>query len=421
MRIRMGLAIAIAVLVASSAATLAVSGALTTTRAQFQSLAAAGSDVVCGIRTDATLDCWGRAAVSVVDPPPGSYTAVSAARRVACGLRRDASMACWGRWWTEIGADASVHPPSGTFSVVDLAEAQGCAIRTSGALACFGARDQRGSVDDVETIAEGMEGRDIDRYVRETPPLVPPAGTFLDVAAVHDVGGGCAIRTAGTLECWGDDSFGQASPPSGTFVDVAAGRWTYCAIRTSGELACWGLGLYGAAEPPAGRFTSVAIGGDTGCAIRARDRTVACWGADLGEPTTRPAAAVAVGDTIAAAILSDGTIRSWGETRYWPVWGYGQPPASPDFGVFRLVGSPALELVVGVPVDDVLRTTLADPAPRFHIVAGRLPPGVELTADGRLRGTPVSAGRFGPVTVEVDNGMAPPVVTTIELAVSPAG
>ena len=197
MRIRMGLAIAIAVLVASSAATLAVSGALTTTRAQFQSLAAAGSDVVCGIRTDATLDCWGRAAVSVVDPPPGSYTAVSAARRVACGLRRDASMACWGRWWTEIGADASVHPPSGTFSVVDLAEAQGCAIRTSGALACFGARDQRGSVDDVETIAEGMEGRDIDRYVRETPPLVPPAGTFLDVAAVHDVGGGCAIRTAG--------------------------------------------------------------------------------------------------------------------------------------------------------------------------------------------------------------------------------
>ena len=165
----------------------------------------------------------------------------------------------------------------------------------------------------------------------------------------------------------------------------------------------------------------MAIGGDTGCAIRASDRTVACWGADLGEPTTRPAAAVAVGDTIAAAILSDGTIRSWGETRYWPVWGYGQPPASPDFGVFRLVGSPALELVVGVPVDDVLRTTLADPAPRFHIVAGRLPPGVELTADGRLRGTPVSAGRFGPVTVEVDNGMAPPVVTTIELAVSPAG
>src|SRR4029079_15103556 len=37
---------------------------------QFQSLAAAGSDAVCAIRTDQTLDGWGRHAGAVVDPPP---------------------------------------------------------------------------------------------------------------------------------------------------------------------------------------------------------------------------------------------------------------------------------------------------------------------------------------------------------------
>ena len=33
----------------------------------------------------------------------------------------------------------------------------------------------------------------------------------------------CAVRTDGTLVCWGNDDDGQASPPQGTYITVTAG------------------------------------------------------------------------------------------------------------------------------------------------------------------------------------------------------
>ena len=44
-----------------------------------------------------------------------------------------------------------------------------------------------------------------------------PAGTvFRSLTAGY--GHSCGIRTDGTVACWGDDYFGQASPPAGTFL-----------------------------------------------------------------------------------------------------------------------------------------------------------------------------------------------------------
>jgi hypothetical protein len=164
----------------------------------------------------------------------------------------------------------------------------------------------------------------------------------------------------------------------------------------------------------------VAIGGDTGCAIRTSDRTVACWGADLGEPTQRPAAAVAIGDTIAAAVLSDGSVESWGETRYWPAWGYGVAPDASDFGVFRFIPRPVIEVRAGEPVDTPIRTTPVSPVPTFRVVAGHLPAGLELTSDGRITETPEADGQPGSVVIEADNDIAAPVTTRVEIVVTPA-
>ena len=70
-------------------------------------------------------------------------------------------------------------------------------------------------------------------------------------------------------------------------------------------------------------------------------------------------------------------------------------------------------------VEAALRTTPVSPMPRFRVAAGRLPAGIELTSDGRLHGRPASAEDSGAVTIEADNGIAPPVTTTIEFVISP--
>jgi hypothetical protein len=60
----------------------------------------------------------------------------------------------------------------------------------------------------------------------------------------------CAIRTDGTLACWGNNDYGQATPPAGQFSAVSIGGDHSCAIRTDGSLTCWGSDRYGQATLP---------------------------------------------------------------------------------------------------------------------------------------------------------------------------
>ena len=95
----------------------------------------------------------------------------------------------------------------------------------------------------------------------------------------------------------GSDNPVPLTPPTGTFTAVSPATpsggdsSTACAIRTDGSLVCWGVMGWGEAgnqlpaRTPAGTFTAVSVGPDDGCAIRP-DGTVACWGPreDSGRP-----------------------------------------------------------------------------------------------------------------------------------------
>ncbi len=391
--------ISVALLVVPLAATGSTAGLSESGDVGYQSLAAAGSDVLCGIRADETLECWGRSRISVADHPEGMFNGVSAARRAACGLREDHSMECWGRWYSDVDHQSQVIAPTGTFSKVDLAEEQGCAIGTDGRVTCFGRFD------------EAVAGRGVS----------PISGTFTDVAAIHDDFGGCGIRSDGSIACWGDDTWGQASPPPGDFTDIAAGRMTLCAIHAAGELECWGRGLYGAADPPEGRYTALAIGGDTGCAISAEDESLSCWGADLGEPPDVPTASLAIGDNIAGLIGTNGVLHTWGETRLWPIWGgWDVAEERLGFGAFRILGQPPASVELGAAVDVAFDTTAIVPAPEFRVASGELPPGLGLSRDGHITGAPEVEGSYGPIAIVADNGKAPSPTTTFTLTVTPA-
>jgi hypothetical protein len=90
----------------------------------------------------------------------------------------------------------------------------------------------------------------------------------------------CALRTGGTLACWGNNLYGQATPPAGTFSQVSAGYWHTCGLRADGTLACWGF-LGGEATPRAAPARSAGL-----MHLWAAPTTPACWGRTMtvGDP-----------------------------------------------------------------------------------------------------------------------------------------
>jgi len=162
---------------------------------------------------------------------------------------------------------------------------------------------------------------------RRLPVVVPPVGpvftpptAYLAVSAgtytAVSTGGGhtCAIRTDGTLDCWGANFLGQATPPDGVYVAVSAGGNHTCAIRTDGTLTCWGSNVDGQATPPPGTYSAVSAGSWHTCAIRTNG-ILACWGSkDAGQATIPSGTyrAVTAGQEHTCAIRTDGTLACWG-------------------------------------------------------------------------------------------------------------
>jgi alpha-tubulin suppressor-like RCC1 family protein len=59
----------------------------------------------------------------------------------------------------------------------------------------------------------------------------------------------CGIKANGTIACWGDDTYGQATPPTGAFMVIGVGADHACGYRDTGTLVCWGRNDAGQATP----------------------------------------------------------------------------------------------------------------------------------------------------------------------------
>jgi hypothetical protein len=216
----------------------------------------------------------------------------------------------------------------------------------------------------------------------------PPAGTFTAVSGGYS--DACAIRTDGTLACWGFDGNGQATPPAGTFIAVSAGTELSCAIRTDGTLACWGdhePGLeFGQATPPSGTFVAVEAGYLHACGIRT-DGTLACWGSDQGiglaTPPTGAFTTLSAPGGYTCAIRTDGTLACWGSN--------GNGRATPPTGTFTAV-SAGLYHACAIRTDGTL--TCWGQAPDFDDHGQATPPSGTFTA--------VSAGLFHTCAIRTD-------------------
>ena len=186
----------------------------------------------------------------------------------------------------------------------------------------------------------------------DTP--APPTSGYTDVTVSQDYA--CALRTDGTVDCWGelsefttDRSSSELSQqseigtPDGSYEGISALEWHLLALRPDGGLEYWlykseridvqerefdsesgalvrpqifrGSGQFVIQDgAPEGIFSSV----DHRCGIRTDD-TIACWGSPdqlvsgLPEGTFT---SINVSNSNACAIRTDGTIACWGSPHH---------------------------------------------------------------------------------------------------------
>lgn len=186
----------------------------------------------------------------------------------------------------------------------------------------------------------------------------PTAISSLASGVVGIAAGGahtCAVKTDGTIWCWGENEFGQLgnslttdrnTPGQVTFAhqaaSVVAGGAHTCVLNTQGEVWCWGANGHGQVGTTASTMiptpntvsglsnvASLAAGGSHTCAVL-NDGAALCWGynasgqvgnnstIDRSSPTpvtglSSGVAAIVAGGSHTCALKTDLTIWCWGE------------------------------------------------------------------------------------------------------------
>jgi alpha-tubulin suppressor-like RCC1 family protein len=319
----------------------------------------------CAVGGDGTVRCWGSNQYGQLGdgtttdrPSPVRVTnlsnviSVAAAGTHTCALRANGIVSCWGNNLNgELGDGTTTSRTTtadvpGLTGVVAIAAGQihTCAALYNGNVYCWGSSDS------------GQIGNGSTSLIVSTPALV--AGGLKDVVAlaaglVHT----CALKSDGTVFCWGDNTSGQLGQgPTGGFtaapsfavsglsnaVSIAGGHVHTCAVRADGSALCWGengngqLGrgnttkpLSSAAAPVLSLTGAIGITAGTShsCAVRS-DGNAFCWGSNasgqIGDGTTaqrlvptqvlglNTATEITAGSNFTCATEPNDTPRCWG-------------------------------------------------------------------------------------------------------------
>ena len=151
--------------------------------------------------------------------PGASWAHIAAGEYYDCGIRTDATLWCWGSNDSgQLGIGGATGqdlprqvttPAAGGWASITAGSYHTCATRTDGTLWCWGNNDsgQLGIGSESET------GQDLPQQV--TTPA-PGGWTSVTAGGFHT----CATRTGGTLWCWGWGASGQLGIGNGNDQDL---------------------------------------------------------------------------------------------------------------------------------------------------------------------------------------------------------
>jgi len=289
-----------------------------------------GGAHVCMLRPSGEIVCWGtnesgqlgRGTTATAIQPPQDVFGIADATQVVvgpsntCAVRSGGRVSCWGLGFTPTPTE--VAGLSGVTQVA-IASTQVCAL-ASGRVSC-GRRDSGVAV-----------GAFVDMGIDSTTQISAGNGQV------------CAVRSDGTLRCWGSNNaaqlgIGDPSNPiaepqlslASNVVEVAAGGETTCVRLRDGGTQCFGSGPLGSRTAPTFSGTPQQVvslpdpvrmvaASSSRCALLS-DQSVRCWGSQpFGDadgaplPVALPGRAVEIGagSDVMCAVLEDLSVYCWG-------------------------------------------------------------------------------------------------------------
>ena len=229
---------------------------------------ALGSAHTCALTTAGGVKCWGRnnngqlgdgsttprtTAVDATGLATG-IQAIAAGGGHTCALTTVGGVKCWGYNSNgRLGDGSTINRTTAVdatglatgLQAISLGSAHTCALTTAGGVKCWGL-NTNGQLGDGSTTQRNT--------------AVDVSGLLTGVQAIS-LGGyhTCALTTAGGVQCWGYNYYGQLGDGSNTnrttAVDatglatgvqaISLGGYHTCALTTAGGVQCWGLNSSG--------------------------------------------------------------------------------------------------------------------------------------------------------------------------------
>ena len=292
----------------------------------------AGHRHCLALKTDGSVVGWGINASGEIDCPTSkNFVAIAAGQFFSVGLKKNGSIMCWG-----MGYGSTIKPPTGTFISLVAGVGYNYALKADDSCAEWGSQSSllrcHYSLGGVSAIAlGGAHGLAISTYDNSIEcwgdntygqaPDPPPVGSFKAISAGKRYSMALLLVDGLTtnLAVWGDDSCYQVTDkPSGYFTSIAAGAYHCLAIMVAGNIRGWGNNDAGQVSPlPDGyNFTKVAAGDVHSVALRS-DTTLIAWGGNSFGQTNYPAgggfADIAAGRHHTIALKADRSLVGWGD------------------------------------------------------------------------------------------------------------
>jgi alpha-tubulin suppressor-like RCC1 family protein/pimeloyl-ACP methyl ester carboxylesterase len=334
--------------------------------------AIAGGDAhTCARLSDSTIKCWGeggngqlgRSSTSDSTTPVAvsgitNAVAIGLGDSHTCAKLSTGALKCWGK--NDLGqlGDGTTTQRTSPVSVSGITNADEvsggtgftCATLTTGSLRCWGSNR-------FGQLAQGNAG------IHPVPFVTDRLSLNKVMAVAPGWHHSCVLwgGIPGSVKCWGENTHGQLGNGTTTYaasavdvigitdaVEVVSGQDHSCARLSSGSIKCWGNndsgqlgnGTWTDSSTPVSvssisTASQMGLGAYHSCAVLA-DKTIKCWGnngdgqlgagcsfscSNQNTPVTvggsiNTAVAVGAGAFQSCALLSNGTVKCWGNNSY---------------------------------------------------------------------------------------------------------